>query len=90
MARVDERIKVVTKLFTSTNEKIILQQNDSVDVLKDIHVRYLLTPTYKASAIIASLCKRYYSRFLYEGVNAGESADWSKWTYNKSMNLLIK
>ena len=65
---VDERIKILKAKNIPSTTKKVLEDEDAVSALKDLHSKFVVVPIDKASNNVAIICKRYYIQTLLNEV----------------------
>ena len=65
---VDQRIKILRTKKTPSTTKAVLDDEDVVSALNDLHDKFVVVPIDKASNNVAIICKRYYIQQLLDEV----------------------
>ena len=68
LQEVDQRIKILKAKKTPSTTKAVLEDEDEVTALNDLHSNFVVVPIDKASNNVAIICKRYYIQTLLEEV----------------------
>ena len=90
--KVGEKMKMLSNKTSSKFHKSVLEQNNPLNILNDIHNQFVVTPIDKVNGNVAFICQQFYALVLVEELGLDHNNTGTSKTYipvHKANNQVI-